>query len=139
GLLCTHRAAEAHTDRYLKQAMDMAEVLMRYQRPDGGWSFRFTEPEEQVGTGEKAVALWSLLLYQLYRHTGDARHLASARSALDWCMAHQVWKGPTEALGAIPGVSPQSAVVYRKWFSISCAYTAGFFAEALMEELRLSE
>lgn len=137
GLLASHRTVKGDTDTYLQQAVEMAEQLMRYQRADGGWSFRFTEPEAEVGTGEKAVALWSLLFYQLYRETRDARHLDAARRALGWCLAHQVTGGVAEAIGGVPGASPQSAVVYREWFEMSCLYTVGFFAEALLEELKL--
>ncbi|MDL2234037.1 hypothetical protein LJC63_10745 [Ruminococcaceae bacterium OttesenSCG-928-L11] len=139
GLLCTHRTMAGTTDRYLQQAREMADQLLRYQRPDGAWNFRFNQPEEDVGIGEKGVALWSLLFYQLHRETGDPAHLSAARKALGWCMRNQQTGGTAGERGAVPGISPQSAVVYRKWYKIACLYTAGFFALALLEELKLHD
>jgi hypothetical protein len=46
------------------------------------------------------------------------------------------YRGPDpEAHGAVIGVSPHSAVGYRPWFRVSCAYTSGFFGLAVLEEL----
>jgi rhamnogalacturonyl hydrolase YesR len=135
GLLAAHRAAPA--DGYLDRASRMAEHLMRWQHPDGSWSFFADKPVSEVGVGEKATALWSLLFYRLHAQTGDPRHLEAARRALGWCVANQ-YRGPDpEARGGLVGVNPQSAVGYRHWFRVACAYTSGFFGMAAVEELKL--
>jgi hypothetical protein len=94
---------------------------------------------ERHGISEKGTALWSLHFYRLYRATGDARHLAVARRALAWCISNQ-YRGPDrEALGGIVGMTEHSAVGagHRAWFKVACAYTTGFAALAVIEELKL--
>ena len=124
-------------DRYLELAKAMADRLIAAQHPEGYWSYQFHLPSKAVGVSEKGTALWSLLLYRLAKMTGESRYLSPARSALNWCMDNQ-YRGPDpDALGAIVGCSPQSAVVYRPWFRVTCAYTSAFFGLAILEELGL--
>jgi len=134
GLLAAHRAMPG--DGYLQRAIKMAEHLMQWQHQDGSWSFQANRPVSEVGIGEKATALWSLLFYQLHQSTGDTRHLNAARKALRWGVENQYSGTDPEARGGIVGVNPQSAVGYRHWFRVSCAYTSGFFGLAAIEELR---
>lgn len=134
GLLAAHLAMP--NDGYLKRATEMAEHLMRWQHPDGSWSFNADKPVAEVGVGEKATALWSLLFYKLHAQTGDPRHLAAARQALRWCVENQYFGPDPEARGAIICVSPASAVGYRAWFRVTCTYTSAFFGLAALEELK---
>jgi len=94
---------------------------------------------EEVGISEKGTALWSLLLYRLHHVTGNPAHLQSARRALRWCLDNQ-YDGPDpEARGSIVARSQSSAVGYRWWFDVSCAYTSAFYGLAAIEELHLQE
>ena len=116
----------------------MAEHLLKAQTKDGYWAFRFDQPSEAVGISEKGTALWSLLFYRLHAATKDPRHLEAARRALRWCIEQQYSGGDMEAHGSLVGVSPHSAVGYRPWFRVACAYTSGFFGLAVLEELKLT-
>lgn len=115
----------------------MADHLMKWQHPDGSWSWIFDRPVEEVGVGEKATALWSMLFYKLYGYTNDQRHLEAARKALGWCIDNQYTGNDAEAYGGIVGSCPQSGVVYRPWYTLCCTYASGFFGLAALEELKL--
>lgn len=134
GLLAAHRAMP--NDGYLKRAEEMAEHLMRWQHADGSWSFNADKPVAEVGVGEKATALWSLLFYRLHAQTGDPRHLAAAQRALRWCVENQYFGPDLEARGTLVCVSPASGVGYRAWFRVSCTYATSFFGLAALEELK---
>lgn len=134
GLLAAHRAMP--DAGYLVRAEQMAEHLMRWQHPDGSWSFNAPRPVAEVGVADKGTALWSLLFYRLHQQTGDPRHLAAAQRALRWCVENQYFGPDPEARGAIIGVNQASAVGYRGWFRVSCTYASGFFGLAALEELK---
>ena len=137
GLLAAHEAVPERD--YLKQAIRLADSMMKWQRADGSWVFIADQTVERYGISEKGTALWSLLFYRLHRATGDARHLAAARQALSWCIANQ-YRGPDpEAHGGIVGMTEHSAVGagHRAWFKVACAYTTGFAALATIEELKI--
>lgn len=134
GLLSAHQAAPEAG--YLASAVRLADRVIGWQHADGSWSFNASRLVAEVGVGEKATALWSLLLYRLHALTGDPKHLAAARLALQWCRDNQYTGPDPEAFGGIPGVKPASAVGYRNWFRVSCTYTSGFFGLAALEELR---
>ena len=123
--------------KYRDQAMEMADILLEKQNQDGSWNFMLNRTEEEAGLDEKGTPLWALLLYRLYGACGEARYLTGARNALAWCMRNQITDGAPECVGGLAGANPQSAVVYRPWFLHTCLYTAGFFALALLEELKL--
>lgn len=142
GLLATHRLMAEVSDpdgqratSYLNLATKMADHLIHWQHPAGCWSFQFNQPVEHVGISAKGTALWSVLLYRLYGHTRDSKHLRAAQRALAWCIEHQYLGPDPDAVGGLMGCSPQSAVHYRRWFRISCAYGAGFFGIAALAEL----
>ena len=137
GLLAAHRLYPE--GGYLEHAERMANQMIAMQSPEGYWTFYADKPAIEVGVSEKGTALWSCLLYQLYSYTGEQKHLDGARKALLWCLDNQYFGKDKEAYGSIPGCSPQSAVGYRRWFNVSCAYTSAFFGLALMEELKLAE
>ena len=137
GLLASDRLIPE--GKYLDLASRMAEQLMKWQDSSGCWSFYFNRPVEEVGISEKGTALWSYLFYRLYAATGDQRHLETARKALAWCLENQYTGPDPEAYGSLVGCSPQSAVIYRKWFNVSCLYTSGFFGLAVIEELKLAQ
>ncbi|MGN0372246.1 MAG: hypothetical protein ACI4F3_05475 [Enterocloster sp.] len=124
---------------YLKQAEEMADYLLKTQNPDGSWNFMLNRTKEEAGLDDKGTPLWSLLLYRLYRACGSPQYLEGARKALSWCMANQIQEGDWECVGGLGGANPQAAVVYRPWFRLSCLYTSGFFALALLEELKIRE
>lgn len=135
GMLAAHRAIP--DGKYLGIAKLMADHLMRWQQPDGCWSFFATEAPGEQGISEKGTALWSYLLYQLYGYTGDPRHLSAARRALEWCLRNQYTGPDPEAHGSLIGISPHSAVGYRPYFPVACTYASGFFGLAVIEELRV--
>jgi hypothetical protein len=111
--------------------------MMQDQRPDGSWLTITDGTEEEHGVSEKGTALWSLLLYQLFQQTGEPEFLAPARRALRWCLDNQYYGPDPLGLGGIPGVSPNSGVVYRAWFPMICGYTCAFAGLAIMKELEI--
>lgn len=138
GLLAAHEAVPE--GGYLEPARRLAEQMMQYQRTDGSWVFIADGTVEQHGLSEKGTALWALLFYRLYNATGEARHLASARQALGWCLVNQ-YRGPDpQAHGGIVGQTEHSAVGagHRAFFPVTCAYTTAFFALATIEEMKLA-
>lgn len=122
---------------YLDKACRLAKHLMEAQTEEGCWAFALNQPPQEVGYDDKGTPLWSLLFYRLYRHTKDLKHLKTARSALGYCIAHQVVAGEAQCIGALAAANPHAGIVYRPWYKISCLYAAGFFAIALMEEYSL--
>ena len=137
GLLAAHRLYPE--GGYLEHARRMADQMLAMQSAEGYWTFYADKPAAEVGISEKGTALWSCLLYQLYSHTGERKHLEGARKALLWCLDTQYWGDDDEAYGSIPGCSPQSAVGYRRWFNVSCVYTSAFFGLAILDELKLAD
>jgi len=135
GLLASHRVKP--DGGYLDRAKVLAEHLMRWQHADGSWSINADKPAKDVGTAEKATALWSLLFYRLHHETKDPRHLQAAQKALTWGVANQYFGPDPEARGSVVGSAHDAAVGYRAWFPVSCTYTSAFFALAAMEELQL--
>lgn len=136
GLLAANRAVP--DGGYLELAKRMAEHLIEWQTPSGCWAWTANRPASEVGIAEKGTALWSYLFYQLYSATGDRRHLEVARASLTWCIQNQYTGPDPQAHGGLVGVNPQSAVGYRSWFRVSCAYASGFFGLAALEELNLA-
>lgn len=135
GLLASHRMIP--DGKYRALAVRMAERLLAAQQPEGYWTFYFTQPKEKVGIGGKSTALWSMLMYRLYRLTGDERHLRSARAALSWLIAIQYTGPDVQAEGGIVEVNPHSAVGYRPWYRVACTYGSAFFGLAVLEELEI--
>jgi hypothetical protein len=123
-------------DEYLKKSKLMADFMLRNQHEDGCWSFVCTEPKESQGVSEKGTPLWSVLLYRLYDMCHEEQYLNGARKALRWCVRNQYFGGDTDGWGGLVGCSPASGVTYRKYFNLSCFYAVGFFALALLEELK---
>jgi rhamnogalacturonyl hydrolase YesR len=138
GLLAAHRLLP-ESGEYLERARRMAEHLIKAQKPQGLWVHRFDQPVEEWGIGTKGTALWSWLLYELHRHTGDPRHLAAARRALAWLLDEQYFGEDQLAHGGHITVSPHSAVGYRPWYRVTCTYGAAFYGLALLEELKLQQ
>lgn len=119
---------------YLEKSCKMAEYLLDKQNEDGSWNFMLNKTTENVGIEDKGTPLWSLLLYRLHEFSKDKRHLEGARKALKWCIENQLTEGEAECMGGVIGSNPQSAVVYRPWYPLTCFYTSGFFALAILEE-----
>jgi rhamnogalacturonyl hydrolase YesR len=138
GLLAAHRLLP-EGGLYLDLAEKMSAPILAAQHPEGWWAHRFDQPAEVWGVGTKGTALWSWLLYQLHRQTGDPRHLAAARRALGWLLDHQEFGDDPRARGGLVSVSPHSAVGPRPWFRVSSTYGTAFFGLALLEELRLQQ
>lgn len=135
GLLAMNRMYP--NSKYLEYAKKMADHLIRWQLPSGAWSYIFNQAPEKFGITEKGTALWSLLFYQLYEATGNKKYLDVARKALNWCLDNQYTGPDPQAYGGIFGRTSASAVGYRHYYDISCAYTTGFFGLAVMEELKI--
>jgi hypothetical protein len=136
GLLAAHRAMPG--GGYLELANRMGSRMIDWQTPSGCWPWAADRSVSEVGVADKGTALWTYLFYELYHFTHDSKHLEAARKALTWCIENQYVGPDPEAHGGVVGVNPQSAVGYRSWFRVSCAYTSGFFGLALLEELNLS-
>lgn len=138
GLLASHRMMPQE-NVYLNKAKNMAQNIIDFQRPDGSWSFRLEDQSNTEEISEKGTPLWSMLLYQLYEFTNDAKHLEAAQKALKWCMKNQ-YSGPDRlAHGGIVGQTRASGVVYRPWYPMICTYTMDWFALALIEQIQLLE
>jgi uncharacterized protein YyaL (SSP411 family) len=137
GLLAAHRLSPS--GKYLEKAIKMAEAVIGMQEESGCWAHYCNQPQEAAGAAEKATSLWSLLLYRLYAFTKEKRHLEAARKALLWCMKNQFAGADPNGLGGNIGCTPQSGVVYRQWYHLSCVYTSGFFGLALLEELKVKK
>lgn len=135
GLLAAYRMIPDET--YLNNAIKMADNVMSWQHSDGCWSFKMNQSIDKIGVGEKGTALWSLLFYNLYNITKNNKHLNTARKALKWCLSNQYYGMEKDARGGILGCSPQSGVVYREWFNMSCTYTSAFFGLAVIEEMKI--
>lgn len=132
GLLAGHRLAPENG--YLEKARRMADAVMVWQRPDGGWSFEGKRSRDEVGDSEKGTPLWSWLLYKLYQECGEEGYRQAAGRALQWGLRNR-YRGPdAEARGTLVGCSPQSGVGYRQWFRVSCVYASAFLGLAILEE-----
>ncbi len=136
GLLAAAKCCDPE-NKYIERAIALSDNMVKYQNDDGSFNFRLDEHYSYTGIGEKAVALWSLLFYQIYQETKYTRYLAAARKALNWCINNQYLGSDLEAYGCIPGNSEVGAVGYRQFFNVACQYTSGFFGLALLEELKL--
>lgn len=136
GVLSAWELLEDET--YLDKAMKMADRMIEAQNPDGSWSFEFDKKPEVYGYSEKGTAYWSGLMYRLYKFRSMNQYLEAAQKALDWCLKNQYRGLDSDGYGGIIGRSPNSGVVYRKFFDLSCTYTAAFFGEAIMMEMNRS-
>ncbi|MFI3169989.1 MAG: glycoside hydrolase family 88 protein [Faecalibacterium sp.] len=136
GLLAAHDCCEP-MNKYIKRAIVLSDEIIAKQNADGSFYFRLDEGDSYRGIGEKAVSLWCLMLYKMYRATKYPRYLVAARKALNWCIRHQYLGEDQEAFGCVPGNSEVGAVGYREYFNLACQYTSGFFGLALLEELKV--
>lgn len=137
GLLCAAEMGGDQGEKYLQQACATADLVIASQHEDGHWDNFFGKEDlcAQGGIGEKSTALWSWLLYRLYRKTEKAIYKNAAQKALFWCMRN-LYQGADEcARGSIVAHSVQSGIIYRDYFPMSCAYTTAFFLLAAYEEL----
>jgi hypothetical protein len=133
GMLASNRAVPEGP--YLGIAKKEADHMLEWQKPEGNWAFIANGTVEETGISEKGTALWSYLLYELYKSTHEDKYLAAARKALVWCVKNQYLGPDPEAFGGLVGVTSQSAVGYRQFFPVECAYASGFFGLAVQEEL----
>jgi len=125
---------------YLEYAKKMGNHLVEHQNPDGSWYFVFDAEEgsKYAIPTDKGTPLWSLLLYRLYKATGEEKYLQSARNALTWCLENQYTGPDPEAIGGLIGRTNASMVGYRYFYDATCAYSTGFFGLAILEELKLN-
>ncbi len=136
GLLASHGMMP--DEGYLDKAIRMAEHLMANQQQDGYWSFLFKGGDENE-ISVKGTTLWSLLFYELYSYTGDPRHLATARKALQWCISQQERDVNSPIFGGITETNRESGVVYCRWHEVVCTYSMAWFGLALIEELKYAD
>jgi rhamnogalacturonyl hydrolase YesR len=135
GMLAASRAVPEGP--YMAIAKKQADHMLEWQTAEGYWPFIATKTVEETGISEKGTALWSYLLYELYRSTHEQKYLDAARKALAWCIRNQYLGPDPEAFGGLVGVTPHSAVGYRQFFPVSCGYTSGFFGMAVVDELQI--
>lgn len=136
GLLAVHGVdpEQGHLERALKITAHVLDA----QQPDGSWSVRLDRPPAEVGTSDKATALWACLFVRLFKATGDQTYLDAGMKALEWCMDHQYYGDDPIARGGIVGRSWPSGIIYRHWFDMITTYTVAFFGIALCEALSLA-
>jgi rhamnogalacturonyl hydrolase YesR len=139
GLLATHKIAP--NGPYLSLAKRMADKMLSWQTKDGCWAFIADESVEKSGISDKGTALWTYLLYDLYKASFDKKYLIGARKALTWCINNQYVGPELQARGGIVGENLHSAVgaAFRPWYPVTCVYSTAFFSLAMMEELKLSK
>jgi len=123
-------------DGYRERSRKLADFLLDHQQPNGAWSFFCTDPLEKNGPEEKGTALWSVLMYRFHDMTGETKYRDAARRALRWCIEQQYFGDDPDGWGGLPASTPAAGVVYRKFFELSCLYAVGFFALALLREIR---
>lgn len=136
GLLASHGMMP--TDGYLEKAEKMANILMKYQQPEGYWPFIFKGGNDEVQS-VKGTTLWCLLFYELYQYTRNEEHLKTARNALKWCLNQQIIESSSMANGGIPEITSESGVVYCRWNKVICSYAMAWYGLALMEELKIQQ
>jgi hypothetical protein len=132
-----HFAMAVPEGPYLAIAKKQADHMLEWQNPEDYWPFIATKTVEETGISEKGTALWSYLLYELYRSTHEQKYLDAARKALAWCIRNQYFGPDSEAFGGLVGTTQHSAVGYRQFFPVSCGYTSGFFGMAVVDELEI--
>lgn len=137
GVTSAYRMSGEET--YLEKSKVMAQSLMEHQLPDGSWAFYYNQGPEVYGVSEKGTAAWCYLFYRMYHMTQDKEYLDTARKALTWLINNQYYDSDIQGHGGIPARTPQSGVVSRAFYKLSCSYTVGFFSLALLEELSISK
>jgi len=135
GLLAVHGVDPEQG--HLARALKITGHVLDAQQPDGSWSVRLDRPPAEVGTSDKATALWACLFIRLFKATGDQTYLDAGMTALEWCMDHQYYGDDPAARGGIVGRSWPSGIIYRHWFDMITTYTVAFFGIALCEALSL--
>lgn len=133
GITSAYRMSGEET--YLQKSKKMAQSLMNHQLSDGSWSFYYNQGTERYGVSEKGTAAWCYLFYRMYHMTQEKQYLDTARKALGWLINNQDSGSDVQGHGGIAARTPQSGVVSRAFFKLSCSYTVGFFALALLDEL----
>jgi len=135
GLLAVHGVDPEQG--HLARARKITEHVLAAQQSDGSWSVRLDRPPAEVGTSDKATALWACLFIRLFQATGEETYLDAGMRALEWCMDHQYLSDDPVARGGIVGRSWPSGIIYRHWFDMITTYTVAFFGLALCEALSL--
>jgi len=82
-------------DRVLRERLRLgAELLLRWQRPDGSWELAYDRETQQPlfrDLGDYRPTFYGLLV--AYRILGDKRYLNAARRGAEWLIGHAVQKG----------------------------------------------
>lgn len=121
-------------NRYRDLALALADRIAAAQGADGSWGHLFVVPDDATPRDERAIAIGAWLFYRLHALTGDARHLATARRALTWCLDHQYLGADPDLYGAIPRDAGMAYLGPRR---LTVLYATTFFGLALLEELKL--
>jgi len=120
---------------YLQRARDLAGRVLKCQGADGSWTYLFKKPVEGDSRDDKGTAIWAYMLYRLYRKSGDAAHLAAARRAVWWCLAHQ-YRGDHPQIDG--GLLNENSMAYVRRRPMTILYSTTFFGLALLEEMALA-
>ncbi len=136
GLLAAH-GMMPENDYYLDKAVVLATSVIEQQMDNGAFPFSLDVDYPKVGISEKGTSLWSMLLFQLYRYSGNPKHLQAAHKALKWCTKNRYSGADNLAAGGIAGDTWASGIVYRNYYSLICTYTMDWYGLAILEQLRL--
>jgi hypothetical protein len=120
---------------YLELARQLTARVLACQAEDGSWAFLFEKPRAGEPRDDKGTAIWAYMLYQLYKKTGDAEHLAAARRAVGWCLRHQ-YRGEHAELDG--GLLNTNSMAYVRRRPLTILYSTTFLGLALHEELSLA-
>jgi hypothetical protein len=137
GLLAAHEQSPERD--YLQKAAKLADHFIAHQHEPGYWGLVINKPIGATQVSVKGTAVWSWLLYRLFEATGDSTYLSAGRRALAWLLRQQYRGEDADGFGGLVSCSPFSGIDYRRWYRLSCSYSASFFGLALLAELSLRD
>lgn len=133
GLEAMYRMTQSPED--LKKITAMADHLLRAQKPDGHWNWRFTDtPGDTVS--DRTIGIWAYLMYRMHTITGRDDYRDSAERALRWCLANQ-YHGPDPL--AIGSIQVQAGFLHWNFVHMSVIYTTTYVGLAILEALKQAE
>ncbi len=118
----------------------LAYKIIQEQNSDGSWSYLLGKkyPHDKIkrktGVCEKATALLSYLLIDLYNLCKDERFLKASRPAVKWCENNISFKN-TPGFGGIASRSIASGITSLPFLKVATGYANSFY---VLAKLRLN-